>query len=165
MARDDDVAELLDGERPGERALDDDVPPIGLVHVSAGTTPRTAIHIPMGSTLERFGFSDITINEAPIRMLGTSWPWHATSRTLFTTDFFCNDLCPTADTPAVRHDAEGRDSPQDIRRRLLRKFDWLENADTTVLEELWRALFDRIDPLALTPTQGRAQSSGEREGG
>jgi len=58
----------------------------------------------------------------------------------------------------VRHDAEGRDSPQDIRRRLLRKFDWLENADTTVLEELWRALFDRIDPLALAPTQGRVQS-------
>jgi len=152
------LGRVLDHFRDAQVVTANVVPPIGLVHVSAGTTPRTAIHIPMGSTLERFGFGDITINEAPIRMLGTSWPWHATSRTLFTTDFFCNDLCPTADTPAVRHDAEGRDSPQDIRRRLLRKFDWLENADTTVLEELWRALFDRIDPLALAPTQGRVQS-------
>jgi hypothetical protein len=91
-------------------------------------------------------------------MLGTSWPWHAKSRTLFTTDFFCNDLCPTADTPALRTDVQGRDSPQDIRRRMLCKFDWLENAETTLLEELWRALFDRIGPVALAPTQGRAQS-------
>ncbi len=134
------------------------VPQAALFHVSGfRATTTTVRHMQMGDTLAEFGFPDIKIYQAPLRMLGTSWLWEKKSRTLFTTDSFNTDMLDTPGDSVFRRDSDHLAQPDFIRQSLLQKFDWLAIADMEVIERDWDALFAQARPLAIAPIHGRLQ--------
>ena len=138
------------------------VPQAALFHVSgfrSTTTPVT--HMRMGDSLEEFGFPEIQILQAPLRMLGTSWLWESQSRTLFTTDSFNIDMLERPDDPVFRRSSDFIPTPDFIRKTLLQKFDWLALADMDMIKSDWDLLFQRVAPAAIAPIHGRVQIGDE----
>ena len=139
------------------------VPQAALFHVSGfRATTAPVRHMQMGDTLAEFGFPDIRIFQAPLRMLGTSWLWERNSRTLFTTDSFNTDMFDSPQESVLRRDGNWLAQPDFIRKTLLQKFDWLAIADTEILERDWDALFTQVAPLAIAPIHGRVQTGAEQ---
>ena len=143
---------------PGTQVVTANVVPIlGLVHPRVRDAHPAAIHLQMGDTLADFGFPEVLINQGPIRMLGTSWPYERRSRTLMTTDFFgCDALERAVDSP-LRTTSDGRPAPDAIYETLRCKFDWLDIAVMDSLLRDWRALFGATKPAAIAPIHGRIQ--------
>ena len=138
------------------------VPQAALFHVSgfrSTTAPET--HMRMGESLEDFGFPEIQILQAPLRMLGTSWLWESRSRTLFTTDSFNIDMFDSPDEPVFRSHSDAIPRPELIRQTLLQKFDWLALADMDMIRSDWDLLFQRVTPTAIAPIHGRIQIGDE----
>ncbi len=134
------------------------VPQAALFHVSGfRATTAPVRHMQMGDTLAEFGFPDIKIHQAPLRMLGTSWLWEKNSRTLFTTDSFNTDMLDNPSESVLRRDSNWLAQPDFIRNTLLQKFDWLALADMEMIERDWDALFAQNAPLAIAPIHGRIQ--------
>jgi flavorubredoxin len=134
------------------------VPLLKLVHVADSTPPPIPpVRLPVGSTLAEFGFPRLRIHEALLRTLGSTWLWDEKTATLFTTDIFCTDMLSSPDESVLRWDRTGLQSPQDIRNFVLRKFDWLETADSAKLLPPWEKFFSQVQPAALAPIHGRIQ--------
>lgn len=138
------------------------VPQAALFHISGFRSTTVPVrHMQMGDTLAEFGFPDIRIYQAPLRMLGTSWLWESRSRTLFTTDSFNTDMLNSPQESPLRRESNWLAQPDFIRGTLLRKFDWLSLADMDMIEADWDALFANVEPLALAPIHGRVQIGAE----
>lgn len=134
------------------------VPQAALFHVSgfrSTTVPVT--HMQMGDNLAEFGFPNIQIFQAPLRMLGTSWLWESRSKTLFTTDSFNIDMFDSPDESVFRRDSNYVPSPEFIRETLLQKFDWLALADMNMIKGDWDRLFQQVMPDTIAPIHGRIQ--------
>ena len=138
------------------------VPQAALFHVSGfRSTSARVTHMRMGDNLEEFGFPEIQILQAPLRMLGTSWLWERGSSTLFTTDSFNIDMFESPDDPIFRSTSDFIPSPDFIRKTLLQKFDWLALADMDMIKSDWDLLFQRVAPAAIAPIHGRIQIGDE----
>jgi len=134
------------------------VPQAALFHVSGfRSTSAPVTHMRMGDNLEEFGFPEIQILQAPLRMLGTSWLWESHSKTLFTTDSFNIDMLDRPDDPVFRSVSDSIPGPEFIRKTLLQKFDWLALADMEMIKSDWERLFQRVTPTAIAPIHGRVQ--------
>lgn len=134
------------------------VSPVGLVHLSDWTTPKSPLTIfGLGRTLAEFGFPGLRMVEAVIRTLGTVWLHDEATDILFTTDFFCSDLLPSPNDSVMRRSGEPLVPAEGLRASILQKFDWLEVADTRALLKSWDTLFTNIKPSALAPVHGRIQ--------
>jgi flavorubredoxin len=134
------------------------VPLLKLVHIADTTPPPLPpVRLPIGSTLAQFGFPRLRIYEALIRTLGATWLWDENTGTLFTTDIFCTDMLSSADQAVLRRDSADLQSPDAVRNFVLRKFDWLESADSKKLLPPWETFFSQVHPAALAPIHGRVQ--------
>lgn len=132
------------------------IPANRLVHLPNGTTPAIPFTpVTPGQTLAAVGFPNVLVVDPIIRTLGTAWLFDEISGTLFTGDFFCDDLLASADMPTIRRDGQPFFAPEGLRASILQKFDWLENASTTLLAAAWDALFGRIRPKAIAGVRGR----------
>ena len=138
------------------------VPQAALFHVSGfRSTMAPVTHMRMGDNLEEFGFPEIQILQAPLRMLGTSWLWESGSRTLFTTDSFNIDMMEKPDDLVFRTNSGSIPRSDFIRETLLQKFDWLALADMDMIKADWDFLFRRVVPAAIAPIHGRVQIGNE----
>lgn len=127
-----------------------------LVHQPDGTTPPIPFTpVTPGQTLAAVGFPNVRVIDPIIRTLGTAWLFDEISETLFTGDSFCDDLLESADTPTIRRAGPPSYAPEGLRASILQKFDWLENASTTLLAKAWDDLFARISPIAIAGVRGR----------
>ena len=132
------------------------IPANRLVHRPDGTTPRIPFTpVTPGQTLAAVGFPNVRVIDPIIRTLGTAWLFDDISETLFTGDFFCDDLLASTDMPTIRQSGSPSFAPEGLRASILRKFDWLENASTLRLSKAWDDLFAHIKPKAISGVRGR----------
>jgi len=132
--------------------------PLGLIHMSDGARPRAPLTtFRFGDTLAPFGFPTVRLIDPVIKSLGTTWLLDEPSQTLFTADFFCDDMLAGPADSVLRNAGEPLIAPEGLRASILQKFDWLNLASTGRLEAAWDGLFGRISPASLAPVHGRVQ--------
>ncbi|MFM1813484.1 MAG: hypothetical protein RLZ98_179 [Pseudomonadota bacterium] len=134
------------------------LPPVGLVHLKNAHREDIRTYRPQHKEhLSVAGFERLEIVTPVIRILNTGWVFDHETKTLFTSDFFGADMMSTSNDTAIRRDGSGLPSRDFIRRCILAKFDWLERAQTKVLEQRWEELFETYQPEVIAPAHGRVQ--------
>mgnify|MGYP001270730155 CR=1 FL=1 len=93
--------------------------------------------------------------DAPVRLLATWWFYEPSTRVLFTSDSFGHVHHASADASICVTAAEDSTTHEDVRAHLLAKFDWVALADTALIQEQLRAIFERWPIEVLAPTYGR----------
>ncbi len=133
--------------------------PLGLIHMSDGSRPKVPLTtFKVGDTLGVFGFPAVRLLDPVIKSLGTTWLFHDDTQTLFSADFFCDDMLAAASDSVLRRAGDARIAPEGLRASILQKFDWLTLASTDRLEAAWDTLFDNISPVSIAPVHGRVQA-------
>jgi hypothetical protein len=104
-------------------------------------------------TLEWVPSRPLTTLGAPIRLLACSWFYDHETRTLFTSDGFSH---AHAKDPEQRLLTAANDTTteDDVRNHLLRKFDYLEGADTRPVRAALEQLFSTYQVERIAPTLG-----------
>jgi flavorubredoxin len=134
------------------------LPPLGLCHIRPDKRENVpARRIRRGESLDEVGFGNLQTLNPVIRILGTIWLYDSTSRILFSSDFFANDLLEEEEQPIIRRSARGLPDSITLRRSILAKFDWLGRAETTELRAQWSKMFGDLKPVTLSPSLGRVQ--------
>lgn len=135
------------------------LPPLGLVHLEKKRREDIRTHRPKhGERLSVAGFERLEIITPAIRLLGTGWVFDHVTKTLFTSDFFGADMMATENATVIRKTADGLAETDFIRRAILAKFDWLERADTRLIEARWDQMFADLQPRFIAPAHGRVQA-------
>lgn len=135
------------------------LPPLGLVHLERKRREDIPTYKPKhGERLSVAGFERLEIITPAIRLLGTGWVFDHVTKTLFTSDFFGADIMATENATVIRRSAEGLAETDFLRRAILAKFDWLDRADTRVIEARWDSMFCALEPAFIAPAHGRVQA-------
>ena len=138
------------------------LPPLGLAHMRPERRQSVkARRIVRGEMLAGVGFPTLETINPVVRILGTIWVYDHTSRVLFSSDFFANDLLGDYNTSTIRRDTTGLPDAATLRRSIVAKFDWLKRAHTNALQTHWCELFSRIKPMAIAPSLGRVTMGDE----
>ncbi|WP_424138296.1 hypothetical protein [Roseomonas chloroacetimidivorans] len=120
-----------------------------------GSVPMSLIPLGTGSFAAVDEAETLYVIPAFIRMLSTMWVFDATSRTLFSTDFFGHTSVASPRDPAVIGSlTEDRTSRESARAHLLAKFWWLPRARTSAMRNWLAGIFDRFDVEIIAPTHG-----------
>lgn len=132
------------------------IEPTRLIHMPPGRPlPRPVQTLRYRDDLSSVGFPEIQTLQPAIQTLGTAWLWDDARSVLFTTDMFCGDTLASEDASVLRRSGEHGMTVKTIRQTVLSKFDWLDSADTTQLEVIWRQTFGTRRPFAIAPIHGR----------
>lgn len=132
------------------------LPLLGLVDMAK--TPRAGLiaeRITIGQPLTEYGFPDLTPLEPLVKTLSTVWLHHRRANVLFTSDSFSGDLLAEPDTALLRRAATGHPEPDELRRHILCKFDWIAEASLERHQARWTAFFESCQPTILAPGLGR----------
>ena len=90
----------------------------------------------------------------PLRLLSTYWLYDEQTRTLFTSDAFGHVYGDSPSGPWIVDESNDNATVEMVRRQLLRKFKWMEDANLAPLIQNLRAIFDRFDVETIAPAYG-----------
>jgi flavorubredoxin len=136
------------------------ISPVALTHQLPGTSWRggPVIHLKFGDDLGAVGFPGMVAMEPVLRMLNTSWLHDRASGTLFPSDSLCWEMLPDAETPVIRRDAQDLPDIASLRAHARAKFDWLAQADCSIIAAHWDRVFATLHPRAIAPMRGRVMA-------
>lgn len=90
-----------------------------------------------------------------LRVLATFWAYHASTKTLFTSDVFGHTSMPERDSAHVidRGTADTA-TVESVREHLLSRFFWLVDANTSAMRDNLQSIFKERDIEVIAPTHG-----------
>lgn len=96
---------------------------------------------------------EVSVMEAPLKLLTAAWVYDHETRTMLTSDAFTHVL---AGDPGRRVVTAGDDdtTQAEVQEHLRRKFDWLEGAETEPIRRFLAKTFDEYDIEHIAPTFG-----------
>jgi flavorubredoxin len=104
-------------------------------------------------TLEWVAGRALTTMGAPIRLLACAWMYDHATQTMFTSDGFSHAR-PAESQQRVLTAADDTVTVDDVRSHLLRKFDYLEGANTAPVRDALKKLFADFEVRRIAPTEG-----------
>jgi flavorubredoxin len=95
----------------------------------------------------------LTTIGAPLRLLACAWVYDHATKTLFTSDGFSHARPSTPEQRVLTAEEDTTDE-EEVRDHLLRKFDYLEGADTRPVRAALDAVFSNFQVDRVAPTHG-----------
>lgn len=150
-------AEILERVLPFKRVYAAYTPEEWLYFRGVAPRPDRLGYEPMllekGATIEWVPGRPLTTLGAPLRLLAASWAYEHESRTLFTSDGFSHAHAESSDQRVLTA-AEDSTTEDDVRDHLLRKFDYLEGANTGAVRAALDAIFSTYEVERIAPSHG-----------
>jgi flavorubredoxin len=104
------------------------------------------------------GARDVTLLEAPLRIILTFWAYDAATKTLFTSDSFGHASLETPSSMRIIDETNDDTTLFTVREHLAAKFDWLSTADRVGIQPELTAVFETYDIETVAPMHGRILS-------